>query len=356
MPVAFSKPGGAEDRAPGRSRRQQLQRLPAEFDHLADRLRRRLAGRDVVEDIRARLRKIDQLRIDGRFGQIIGLLHDHLGGAAGVLQNLLEGAEEIAAEIVVLVEDADLGVRLHVDDVPGQNTRFGRIERQARHGPFVVLRIVPFRGAGVEQQLRHALGIEIFVHGGLRRGAERAEQRQHFVLLDQPPRRLDAFRRAVGVVHGEELDLAPVDAALLVDHLEIGFADAPQHAIDRAGTGMRHGLAELDFGIAGADIVFFLRRPDERRGQRGSECGGKRGGAEFAPCLFVLHCCSPLKRAMIYIPGVSAIANISIAMHRNREFRATVAPRLKFSMRPRPAPAPGRCPRCARSDLPAGTI
>ena len=98
------------------------------------------------------------------------------------------------------------------------------------------------------------LRVEIFVHGGLRRGAERAEQRQHFLLLDQPPRRLDAFRRAVGVVHGEEFHLASVDAALFVQHLEIGLADAPQHAVERAGTGMRHGLAELDFGVA--------RRPD----------------------------------------------------------------------------------------------
>ena len=144
-----------------------------------------------------------------------------------------------------------------------EDARFGRIERQARHGPFVVLGIVPFRRAGVEQQLRHALGIEIFVHGGLRRGAERAEQRQHFFLLDQPPRRLDAFRRAVGVVHGQELDLAAVDAALLVDHLEIGLADPPEHAVERAGTAMRHGLAELDFGVARAGIVFLLGCADE---------------------------------------------------------------------------------------------
>ena len=269
MPVAVLEAGGAEDRTPGRSRRQQMQRLPAEFGHLADRLRRRLAGRDVVENIRARFREIDELRIDRRLGQIVGLLHDHLGGAAGIGQHLLEGAEEIAAEIVVLVEDADLGVRLHADDMLGEDARFGRIQRQARHGPFEVLRIVPFRRAGVEQQLRHALRVEIFVHGGLRRGAERAVQRQHFLLLDQPPRRLDAFRRAVGVVHGEELYLASVDAALFVQHLEIGFADPAEHAVERAGAGMRHGLSELDFGIARARIVFLLRRPDEGRGQRG---------------------------------------------------------------------------------------
>ena len=147
----------------------------------------------------------------------------------------------------------------------GENARLGRIERQARHGPFEVLRIVPFRRAGVEQQLRHALRVEIFVHGGLRRGAERAEQRQHLFLLDQPPRRLDAFRRAVGVVHGEELDLAAVDAALFVQHLEIGFADPAEHAVERAGAAVRHGLAQLDLGVGRARIVFFRLGEDVRR-------------------------------------------------------------------------------------------
>ena len=112
MPVAFSRPAALEDRAAGRAGRQQMQRLPAEFGDLADRLRRRLAGGDVVENVRAGFREVDELGIDGRIGQIVGLLHDHLGGAAGIRQHLLERAEEVAAEIVVLVENADLGVRL----------------------------------------------------------------------------------------------------------------------------------------------------------------------------------------------------------------------------------------------------
>ena len=191
-----------------------------------------------------------------------------------------------------------------LDDMLGEDARFGRIQRQARHGPFVVLRIVPFRRAGVEQELRHALRVEIFVHGGLRRGAERAEQRQHFLLLDQPPRRLDAFRRAVGVVHGEELHLAAVDAALFVQHLEIGLADAAEHAVERAGAGMRHGLSELDFGVAGARIVFLLRRPDEGRGQRGCERRWQARWRRIAPRLFVVHCCFSLDASsLIYIPA-----------------------------------------------------
>jgi hypothetical protein len=52
---------------------------------------------------------------------------------------------------------------------------------------------------------------------------------------------------------------------------------------------VRHGLAELDFGIAGTRIVFLVGRPYERRRQRRGREGGDRGGAEFAPGLPVLH-------------------------------------------------------------------
>ena len=306
MPVAFSRPAALEDRAAGRSRRQQMQRLPAEFGHLADRLRRRLAGGDVVENVGARLRQVDQLGIDRRLGQIVALLHDHLGGAAGICQHLLERRR---------------GSR-------GRNRRSGRGCRSWRSASTLTTCLARMRASVgysgspamvhlkffgsfhfdapvLSRQLRHALRVEIFVHGGLRRGAERAEQRQHFLLLDQPPRRLDAFRRAVGIVHGEELDLAAVDAALLVQHLEIGLADPAEHAIERAGAGMRHGLAELDLGIARARIVFLLRRPDEGRGH-----GRMRSAAASAVapnsrrvCLFFIVV-SPCLGALIRHSGV----------------------------------------------------
>jgi hypothetical protein len=103
-----------------------------------------------------------------------------------------------------------LGIRLHAEDVPRQDARFGRIERQARHRPFELFRIVPLGRAGVEQAVAARLRIEIFVHGGLRRGAERAVERQHFLLLDQAPRRLDAFRRAVASSMVRNLTLRPL--------------------------------------------------------------------------------------------------------------------------------------------------
>jgi hypothetical protein len=107
-----------------------------------------------------------------------------------------------------------------------------------------------------------------------------AEQGQHFLLLHQPPRRFHALRRAVGIVHSEEFYFAAVDAAVLVQHLEIGFADPAEHTIERPGAAMRHGLSQLDFGVARTRIVFLLGGLD-RRG--GCEDRGNSGGAEVAP-------------------------------------------------------------------------
>jgi hypothetical protein len=44
------------------------------------------------------------LRIDCWIGQIVGLFQNDLGLAAGVRQRFFEGAKEVPAEIVVLVE------------------------------------------------------------------------------------------------------------------------------------------------------------------------------------------------------------------------------------------------------------
>src|SRR6202030_4266081 len=86
---------------------------------------------------------------------------------------------------------------------------------------------------------------------------------QDLVLLDQLAHLLDGLRRAVAVVAADEGDLAAVDAAPFVDHGEIGgvhFADDP---IGRSRAAIRHGIAELDFGIADAGPVLARRKGGE---------------------------------------------------------------------------------------------
>jgi len=95
-------------------------------------------------------------------------------------------------------------------------------------------------------------GIEIFLHRDVRRGADRGEHRQHLVLLDQFAGLLDRLGRRVGVVQTDEFDLAAVDAALVVEHLEIGGLGTRDGAVGRSRPAIGRGIAELDSGLGRA--------------------------------------------------------------------------------------------------------
>ena len=82
-------------------------------------------------------------------------------------------------------------------------------------------------GAGGNEELWHLVVIAILPDRKVGRGAERLEQERHLFLLDEPPHLLDRLGRAVGVVDADEIELAAVDPALLVDHLEVGGLRAP---------------------------------------------------------------------------------------------------------------------------------
>ena len=61
-----------------------------------------------------------------------------------------------------------------------------------------------------------------YLRGEIAGRAERAEHQQHVVLLDKIARQLQRGPRIGIVVVRNEADLAAVDAAALVDHVEIG--------------------------------------------------------------------------------------------------------------------------------------
>jgi hypothetical protein len=108
--------------------------------------------------------------------------------------------------------------------------------------------------------LRYLPGIEIFLDGGVARRTEAVENQEHPVAFDQLARLLDGFRRAISIVIGYEGDFAPVYSALVVDLVEIdclGPADDPPR---RSRTAVRHDIADLDFAVACAGVVSFLRR------------------------------------------------------------------------------------------------
>ena len=172
-------------------------------------------------------------------------------------------------------------VRLLLEDELGVDLRLALVARLPAHGPGELLRIVPLGGAGGDEQLRHLLGVQIFLDRGVRRRSERIEHHQHFVALDQLARLLDRLGRAVAVVIGDEVDLAAVDAALIVDHLEIGFLGLADKPVGRCGTAVRHDVADLDFGVGRAGVVLLLGECAAGNGD--AEDGGSRQSGEPQP-------------------------------------------------------------------------
>ena len=146
-----------------------------------------------------------------------------------------------------------------LQDVLREDAALALVVRLPAHRPREVLRVAEFRRAGRDEQLRHLLGVHVFLDRGVVRGAEAVEDQQHFVVFDQPARLFDCLRRRVAVVVADERDLAAVDAALGVDLVEIGRERLADRAIGRSRPAVRHDVADPDLGIARAGIIFLLR-------------------------------------------------------------------------------------------------
>ena len=105
-------------------------------------------------------------------------------------------------------------------------------------------------GAGAGEQLRNLLLVQVALHGGVAGRAEQLEGQQHLVALDQLAHLLDRLRRRVAVVILDQIDLAAVHAALLVDHLDVGGLRLGDGRVGRGRPRERRGLADLDLGVA----------------------------------------------------------------------------------------------------------
>src|SRR2546423_1501950 len=159
-----------------------------------------------------------------------------------------------------------------LQDIGRVDPRFGPVVRLPPDGPREVLGIAPARRAGGDEQLRHLHGVHVFLDCGVARGAERREDQELLVAFDQLAGLLHRLRRAVGVIVGDEIDLAAVDATGVVDHPEIGTHRLADDAISRRRPAVWHDVADLDFGVGRAGIVFFLR------GRRHGSCSDDQYG------------------------------------------------------------------------------
>src|SRR6185437_14374385 len=121
-------------------------------------------------------------------------------------------------------------------------------------------------GPACYEELWYLLLIDVFVDRRVRRRAEWIEQERDAILLYQPSRLLDRLGRAVCVVIRDKIQLATIDAALLVDHAEIRGLRLASGRIRRGGTAIRIGVAELDLFVGDARRLF---RAGDRGGGRG---------------------------------------------------------------------------------------
>jgi hypothetical protein len=92
------------------------------------------------------------------------------------------------------------------------------------------------------------------------------------LLLDETPDLLHRFRRTVAVVEADEIDLAPVHPALIVDHLEVGRLGTADRPKGRRRTAVGYRLTDLDFRIGDAGCVLGAGGT----GASGGICGGGR--------------------------------------------------------------------------------
>ena len=173
---------------------------------------------------------------------------------------ILEARQVFLAHIYVYVKDADLGVRIVLQQILRVDAPlvFGR--RLPSHRPGEILRIAESLVGGRDKELGHFPVIQVFLDSNIHRPAQALKNQKDLVALNELARLFDRFRGIGAIVIADELDLASVDAALRIDLVEVSSFGLSDDAVRRDRTTVRHGVADLYFGVAGARIVLFLSK------------------------------------------------------------------------------------------------
>jgi hypothetical protein len=187
-----------------------------------------------------------------------------------------EPLEQVSPVVAVLVEHGDPRLRPVLDDVAAVDRALADEARQVAHRPRVAPVAAPDRArAGAAEDLGHLHRVEVATDGEVVLGADRVEDREDLVLLDELPGLVDRARGVVAVIAVEVADLAAVDTAVRIDVLEVRVragADGPERG---RGTAERDGASDQDLvrgharGAAGD--ATRRERDGRRREQRGRE-------------------------------------------------------------------------------------
>src|SRR5262249_5618409 len=146
--------------------------------------------------------------------------------------------------------------------------------------------VVPAVAAGGDEQVRHLAGVEVLDHGQVRRCAQAVEDPEHAVLEHELVHHGGRLGRVVTVIEERVLDLAPVDAAVRVDVLEIRVRCRGDLAVPGGGR-PGQGLVAADENLGAGDTRGRRGRPATRAtgtartagtAAGGDQRGGHRGG------------------------------------------------------------------------------
>ena len=162
------------------------------------------------------------------------------------------------------VEYRNLGARPVPQDVLCIDQTFGSFAGLKPHRPWEMRRIVKRQFGGRHEKLWHFLLVHVRADRQVGGSAPDTHGQQNLVLFHELVRQRYRLAGVGAGIEADELDLAPVDAAVLVDHLKVSRLGAPGCAILRERAAIRHDVADLDFRIRCARVVFGLRR--RRRG------------------------------------------------------------------------------------------
>ena len=268
-----------------RHRRDVFRRVPAEPRGRDERLNRLCREREDDECVRAGRLQLRDLRRDGDVGHDVALGPHDLPGVRA--EPALQPGEQLLPVLVVLVEDADLRVRVALGDETPVDGSFALEARQQPHRPRRLRVLVADRGrAAADEQLRHLLLVEVARDCDRLLRADRVEDREDVVALDELLRLRDRLRRVVLVVLELVDDLPPVDAAVGVDVGEVRLRSGQDRLVRRLGAGERAGAAEEDLRrrhAGGGRVTRARGGHGEQRG-RDRENGQRADHRETAFC------------------------------------------------------------------------
>ena len=201
--------------------------------------------------------------------ELVRLLRDHPRSLPR--DRARQSREHVEPELGVLVEDRDPCLRPRLQDRPPVHASLAAVALEEAHRPRIPREAPSDRLRAVAgEELRHLLRVQVVAHREVVRRADRVEDRENLVLLDEPPRQLDRLRRVVRVVVVAVLDLPAVHAALRVDVVEVG-PGARADASERRGFAReRDGSTEKDGRGRDAGIrrgCGACRRDERQRGE-----------------------------------------------------------------------------------------